>query len=302
MALQDVLGVLGKAIVRDASPEEVRAIVMEAPGLTQDEREDLLRIPYARIRPYQHDYYTVECDMLKWGFERTWRALSLMGFGVAPNGRTPERAFMVRFRTRFPNRTHSVRELGQHFVRFLREDCSDTVVRAAWILDLAEAERLEIESLYAVDNLAGAVIPPTMLNALFSGVIDTLLALEVVRAEGVFAHTFDYDVLALKRAMDRAADDRFTGEAFALRPTSLVIARRGDTLAPQWHRSDVMGLDLLEHAAHDVAVPVESLLATWCAICQAHDTLPEDDATLLRGFLEQVHYMLANRFLLRYAS
>ena len=353
MALQQVLGILGKAIVADASPEEVRRIILETPGLSGEERADLLRIPHARLRPYQHDYYTVETNMVRWGFERTWRCLQLLHFGVQPNGSTPERAFMVRFRNHYPNRTHSVRELGRHFVRFLGEDCSELSERAPWLGDLAEAERLEIESLYAEDHPRGVHLEPEAWESFLGGSMESLLELRVVRADGMYAHAFAYDILALKSAVD-ALDDKafriedrantsrrkparnplventpgkvplpkgvaessrsgdvlkrtsvrpvFEDKAFTPRATHLVIARDPATLTPRWHRSDLAGLALLGHTSSGTPVTVEELLAAWCGILESIDAVPEDDATLLRGFLERMHYAMAHRHILRYSA
>ena len=69
MGLKDVLGLLGEAVLRDASPGEVRALIESYPGLDAGERLDLLAIPYDRLRPYQQDFYAFEADMLRWGFE-----------------------------------------------------------------------------------------------------------------------------------------------------------------------------------------------------------------------------------------
>ena len=58
MALKDVLALLGDAVVRDAGPEELRRLIEAQPGLSDAEREDLLRIPHDRLLPYQQDFYT----------------------------------------------------------------------------------------------------------------------------------------------------------------------------------------------------------------------------------------------------
>ena len=153
MALQAMLGLRSESIRHYESAEEIAAKVAAEPGLSPEERKDLLRIPHDRLNAYQHDIYMADRNMLEWGFANTWRCLRQLQFGEAHNAPgDAERGFVLRFKRNYPCATHSVREMGALFVKYLARDCTALCQQYPWLLELAEAELLEIEVLYAADS------------------------------------------------------------------------------------------------------------------------------------------------------
>lgn len=244
MALQDVLTVLGEAILSDAGAEEVARIIAAAPGLTPAEREDLARIPYARLRPYQSDYYTFERGMVQWAFEHTWGVLKAIGFGgLFGEGERAAQEFMVQFRTSCRNETHSTREMAGHFCDFLRGACGPIVEEHPWLLELARAERHEVEVLYEADRQNARALAEDDLAGLFDQTVDDLFASNVVMAEARLLHT-RHDILAIKAAfrtakrIDAGAVAEAERIAGASTPQWLLLARDHDRLQPVWYRVD----------------------------------------------------------------
>ena len=117
--------------------------------------------------------------MLRWGFEHTWAVLKQHAFGAgAENGRTPQRSFMVRFKNQYPSETHSTRELGRHFVTFLRNDCPELAEPMPWLVELADMEQREIDVLYAMDHPTGRALQGEDLERWFEQSVDELLGQE----------------------------------------------------------------------------------------------------------------------------
>lgn len=311
MALHDMLGLLGKAITADADPDEWERIIREAPHLTADERADLLRIPYGQLRPYQDDFYAYESSMIQWGFEATWAFLACIGYGVSShNARSPERTFMVGFKNRYPCRTHSVRELGRQFVRYLEDDCPQIRERLPWIHQLAEAERLEIESLYDQDSRVGIQSPGTALAGLTQMSVDELLNQEVVRADGVSSCIFTCDIQALKAAAKRLVETSPCTVLGALAfnppkaPQALIISRDRNTLKPVWHHATRIEIALLESLDVECVIPLEELAERFCALLESTQDSAErlTEQEMFTAFLALVVRWLELRYLLLAAA
>lgn len=264
MALPDVLGVLSEAIRFDASPEEVAAMISAAPGLNDAERNDLRRIPYERLAPYQHDIYMADRNMLVWGFANTWACLQHLRFGDLKRASDePERDFVIRFKRSHPCATHSVRELAALFVNYLAAEHAELCVECPWLLELAEAERLEIDVLYAMDNPLGHPLDAIHRADFFSQPLGDLLAARIVRAESVHVGQYRYDITAIKRALvhaDELAPLDFAVAPFvpAEAPLYLGIARDPDTLEPTWYVADAADAAFVGATSEQHARPIES--------------------------------------------
>lgn len=247
MSLQHVLGVLGDVLRSDASEEELAAAISSAQDLSAAEREDLARIPFSRLAPYQHDLYMAERNMLIWGFEHTWACLHRLQFGMGADVvGDPERAFVVRFKRDYPSATHSVRELGALFLKYLAREHAELCSAHPWLLELAEAERLEIEVLYAMDSTLGRPLDADARISFFARPLGEVLAVEIVRAERVSFGAYRYDVTAIKRHVAAIEDldhpiDFGVGPFIpAESPRYFGIARDHDSLEPVWYVGDAM--------------------------------------------------------------
>jgi hypothetical protein len=308
MPLRQVQAAITRAIHEDLDEGTARRLFETFPELSQAERQDLLAIPFDRLEPYQFDVYSYETGLMDWGFEHTWLALSRLGFGQEPGAAgKAERDFMVDFKTRYPSQTHAVRELASNFVRYLIRDRKDLSAARPWLTELAEMERLEIETLYTLDNPRGRPLPAAGLPALFDRSIDELFGLRVVRAEGVVAHQFESDPSAIKQALSTAEQ---TGEQIDLAgktfgrletPERLIIARDHESLQPSWYLSDGIEFNLLEPLRENEPTTIEALAETYAHLREtelAHGEPPPDNKTLLRDFLALLTGWFERRYLL----
>lgn len=298
MGLHAVLSVLSDAIQRDASPEEVAALIAAA-DLAPSEREDLRTIPYHRLVPYQNDLYCADRNMLAWGFSNTWYCLRQLRFGMdLPSA---ERKFVVRFKSLCPCSSHSVRELGALFVQYLSQDCDPLCTAHPWLLDIAEAERLETELLYAVDNPLGKPLDAAARETFFAQDLGTVLSAKVVRAEQVRITPWRYAFPDIKAAVSESEDG---GTPISLdlpafhplaAPRHYGIARNRDTLAPVWYRA-------VETDARCLAAVTEDSPRTLEEI--AEDILPhisgqeESEEAQLARFLHWTDRALRLRYIL----
>lgn len=244
MALQTMLGLLSESILHYESAEEVAAKIAAVPGLSPEEREDLRRIPHDRLNAYQHDIYMADRNMLEWGFANTWRCLEQLQFGEArAEPGDAEREFVLRFKRNYPCATHSVREMGAHFVKYLARDCTALCQQYPWLLELAEAELLEIEVLYAADSPHGTAPGTPEREAFFAQSLGDLLERRIVRAEAVRVLAVAHDLAAVKRTLASAEADEaldFTKAPFlpSATPMFFAIARDHASLEPVWYRAD----------------------------------------------------------------
>lgn len=301
MALHAVLGVLSEAIRFDASPDEVAAMIAAAPGLSEAERDDLRRIPRERLAPYQHDIYMAERNMLVWGFANTWACLQRMAFGDAQGtSDDPERDFVIRFKRDYPCATHSVREMGTHFVACLARVQAERFVQFPWLLELAEAERLEIEVLYALDSPLGRPLNGPALAAFFSQPLGDVLAARIVRAESVHLGPYRHDITAIKRAIGHAGEDGpldFAQAPFtpAAVPLHFGIARDHDTLEPTWYVADAADVAFVAATREQEPQTVESH-----AEAVLHKLAPADapEDAQLALYLHRLERALRLRYLL----
>lgn len=264
MALGDVLEILSEAIRSDAPQEELTALIAQRPGLSVAERDDLARIPYARLVPYQHDIYQAERNMLVWGFANTWACLRALNFGgQGEDADDSERAFVVAFKRGFPCETHSVREMGARFLDFLAAARPGLCAAHPWLLELAEVERLEIEVLYALDSATGRALDETDREVFFSQSVGALLMAEIVRAEQVRIVSLNHAVPAIKSAISESNDAGvpldFGAPAFRRLsvPMYLGIARDHDTLEPTWYFADDVDAFCVGAVGEDAPVSVE---------------------------------------------
>jgi hypothetical protein len=299
MPLADVLATLGTAITSDADPETVRRLIVDAPDLTPDERNDLLRIPFNQLCPYQSDFYRFETDMIRWGFEYTWACLRRLEFGDFAN----DRAFMVAFKQYAPSKTHSVRELGRNFVGFLRRRCRPIADQHPWIVELAEMEQREIEVLYALDNPHGDPLTGDAVPAFFDQPLEDLFNYRVVRAEAVGATLFNYPMPDIKTALT-CAEEEGQGIDFERNPFTpagaslpLVIARDPDRLVPLWYRMDPHEADLLNALSEEEGVRIGALAEQYCDI-REQDEATASDEELLGQFLQTLAGWFQRRYLL----
>lgn len=296
MGLQAVLTVLSDAIQRDVSAEELAAMIDTA-DLSPSERLDLRAIPYARLIPYQSDLYSADRNMLAWGFSNTWHCLRQLGFGT--DFPSAQRNFVVRFKTLHPCPSHSVRELGTLFVKYLSQDCAALCNDHPWLLDIAEAERIETEVLYAMDNPLGRPLDAVARNAFFSQTLDAVLNARVVRAEQVRIQPWRYDFPEIKAAV--AASER-TGDPVTLdaaaflplaTPRYYAIARNQETLAPVWYHANATDAHCLDGVEENTPRSLEELLEAVLPHFSV-DALPEE------ALLGRVLHWLERAFRLRF--
>lgn len=298
MGLHAVLTVLSDAIQKDASAEEVAALI-DAADLSPCEREDLRAIPYARLIPYQSDLYYADRNMLAWGFSNTWHCLRQLRFGMDFPG--AERDFVVRFKTLHPSPSHSVRELGALFVRYLSQDCAILCSARPWLLDIAEAERLETEVLYAVDNPIGKALDSTARDAFFAQDLDAVLSTKVVRAEQVCIRPWRYSFPEIKAAVSESEDrgEPMGFDAPAFHPLSAPryygIARDHETLAPVWYHAGEIDARCLDAVTEDAPRMLEDIAGAILPCLSDND---ETEEVLLARFLQWIDRALRLRYLL----
>jgi hypothetical protein len=306
MPLRQVQAAITQAIHQDLDESAARRLFETFPELSQAERQDLLAIPFDRLEPYQFDVYAFEIGLMDWGFEYTWLAISRLGFGQEAD-RATERAFMVGFKTNYPSQTHAVRELAANFVHYLEDERKDLSATRPWLIELAEMERLEIETLYALDNPRGRPLTAVGLPALFERSIDELFGLRVVRAEGVFARKFEFDPSAIKQALSTAEEAGqqidLAGKDFGrlATPERLIIARDQESLQPSWYLSDGIEFKLLEPLRQNETTTIEALAETYAHLREANLAQGEpapDNETLLRDFLALLTGWFERRYLL----
>jgi len=301
MALHDVLGLLSHAIRSDASPEEVAGMIATARGLSDEERSDLAQIPFARLSPYQHDIYMAERNMLVWGFSSAWRCLQQLGFGNATmDADDQERAFLLRFKREYPCATHSVREMGALFVAFLAREHAALCAAHAWLLELAEAERLEIEVLYAMDNPLGKPLGEAERAAFFAQPVGDLLSAQIVRAEQVHIGRYTHDITAIKRAVGALRnDDSLVFDAAPFLPTGTPqhfgIARDHDTLEPTWYFADAADAAFVAATSEQNPQHIESHAENVMQYLAPVDAPEEVQLTL---YLQRLERALRLRYLL----
>ena len=302
MALHDVLGLLSKAIRSDASPEEVAEMIATTRALSDAERSDLAQIPFERLSPYQHDIYMAERNMLVWGFGNVWRCLQQLRFGNATTDTgDQERAFLLRFKREYPCATHSVREMGALFVKFLARDHAELCAAHPWLLELAEAERLEIEVLYAMDSTLGHALGEAERAALFAQPVGDLLSAQIVRAERVHVGAYAHDITAIKREVDalRGDDDLLDFQAAPFQPAGTPlhfgIARDHETLEPTWYFADAADAAFVAATSEQSPRSIESH-----AEAVIKDLARTDDAeeTQLTLYLQRLERALRLRYLL----
>ena len=302
MALGDVLEVLSEAIRSDVPPEAVAEMIAGRAGLSDAERDDLSRVPYARLVPYQHDIYQAERNMLVWGFENTWACLRALNFGdTADDGDDKERRFVSAFKHRHPCETHSVREMGARFLQYLATAHGSLCAVHPWLLELAEAERVEIEVLYAMDNPQGRALDAAARDVFFSQSVGALLMAQVVRAEQVRILRFDFDVPAIKSLISERNGAKttldFGAPAFQRldRPRHLGIARDPETLSPAWYFSSEVDAFCLGAVGEETPVTVEDH-----AMAVLPRLVPGEAAaeTQLAGYLVWLERALRLRYLL----
>jgi hypothetical protein len=264
MALGDVLGVLSEAIRSDVPPEDLAALIAGHTGLSDAERDDLERIPYARLVPYQHDIYQAERNMLVWGFSNTWACLRALNFGgAADDAGDCERAFVVSFKRDCPCETHSVREMGARFLDFLASVHHGLCAAYPWLIELAEVERLEIEVLYALDNPVGRALDEPSRDVFFSQSVGALLMAQVVRAERVHIVRLFHAIPAIKSAISGCKEGGAVldlgGPAFErlAEPMYLGIARDHDSLEPAWYFASEADEVCIAAVGEDTPAPVE---------------------------------------------
>ncbi len=298
MGLHAVLTVLSDAIQQDASAEEVAALI-DAADLSPSEREDLRAIPYARLIPYQSDLYYADRNMLAWGFSNTWHCLRQLRFGM--DFPSAERNFVVRFKTLHPSPSHSVRELGALFVHYLSQDCATLCAANPWLLDIAEAERLETEVLYAVDNPLGKPLDAPAREAFFAQDLDAVLSAKVVRAEQVRITPWRYAFPEIKAAVSESedSDKPMPLDAPAFHPLAAPrhygIARNHDTLAPVWYHADETDARCLDAVTEDIPRTLEEVAEAILPHLSGKD---ESEEVLLARFLHWIDRALRLRYLL----
>jgi hypothetical protein len=300
MALKDVLSVIGAAVAEDAAGARFRRKVRNHPRLTAKERSDLLAIPDERIAIYAADRRAETADMLQWALPYAWRALSTLRFEGAGGS---EEACVGRLTRLRPNRTHSVRELARRFVTHMSEDCPALAIVHPWLLELAEAERLEVASLYAADSPMGRPLRGGALEEFLSGTVEDILEARVVRAEGTAVLRTRHDLPAIRNALDVVGPGRL--EADPTRPPYAplnpprhgAVARHPETLRPRWHNMSALEARLFERLRPGNAAPLLDVAAAHCeAARRAYGAMREE--TLLRGFLTTLAAWFERRYLL----
>lgn len=295
MALADVLRVLERAVADRTPPAAYADLVAKAPGLTPDEHLDLMRISGEGLRPYQQDYLRFEQGMVAWAFPLTWKCLNR---AVFKNPGSAAQAFVADFRRQYPARSHSVREMGADFVAFLADHPDIPLERCPWLNELAEAERLETESLYAPDNVPGRPLLGEQLEAFFDQRIEQVLEAAAVRADGVYLRTFSCDLAALKRRLQDTTDKLpILDENAGPGPYRYALSRHPESLQPVWHV-----LTPVEYAILDTIAPHEPSCLGQLADRFWEKTAPtnptaDDKARILGGYLAMVAKWFGARIL-----
>jgi len=283
----------------DSRVARMVAALIDTADLSPSEREDLRAIPFTRLIPYQSDLYYADRNMLAWGFSNTWHCLRQLGFGM--DFPSAERNFVVRFKALHPCPSHSVRELGTLFMRYLSQDCATLCNAYPWLLDIAEAERLDTEVLYAVDNPLGKPLDDDAREAFFAQTLDIVLSAKVVRAEQVCITPWRYAFPEIKAAVAASEESgepmSFDAPAFhpLAAPRYYGIARNQDTLAPVWYHADETDarcLDAVEEATPQTLEDVAE------AILPHLSSGEESEEVLLARFLHWIDRALRLRYFL----
>lgn len=237
--------------------------------------------------------------MLAWGFSNTWRCLRQLRFGMDLPG--AERDFVVRFKTLHPSPSHSVRELGALFVQYLSKDCATLCATRPWLLEIAEAERLETEVLYAVDNPLGKPLDSPAREAFFAQDLDAVLSTRVVRAEQVCITSWRYGFPEIKATVSESEDSGepipFNAPTFhpLAAPRHYGIARNHDTLAPVWYHADETDARCLDAVTEDSPRTLEEVAEAILPHLSGKD---ESEEILLARFLQWIDLALRLRYLL----
>jgi hypothetical protein len=169
------------------------------------------------------------------------------------------------------------------------------------LLDIAEAERLETEVLYAVDNPIGKALDSTAGDAFFAQDLDAVLSTKVVRAEQVCIRPWRYSFPEIKAAVseseDRGEPMRFDAPAFhpLSAPRYYGIARDHETLAPVWYHAGEIDARCLDAVTEDAPRMLEDIAG---AILPCLSDKDETEEVLLARFLQWIDRALRLRYLL----
>ncbi|MBW2704080.1 MAG: hypothetical protein JRF33_24950 [Deltaproteobacteria bacterium] len=304
MSLVQVQRVIGRAIHNQVNRTAFELLVRDFPGLSPAEREDLLAIPQQSLRAYQSDHYSAEENMLAWGFTTSFFALEQLGFGT-DSGSETSREFVLRFRRSHPPLSHSVREMAELFVEFVKEDLASLVSSHPWLLELAEMERLEIQSLYGADK-PGGHIQKQDIAALFEKTVEELFLVELMPADGLHLMHPRHDLALIKSHLlelmeeDKTLDPKLSLFAPLAQTTSMAVARHLEGLEPRWFDLDENEALVLGWAQKQDRLSTEALIETWVQTREDREgavALPSEDILLAQA-LSQLSTWLKRRYFL----
>ena len=231
MALQAVLTALRQLILDETSlpnsiEERVKLFKSRFVGLSEDEIQDLAKMPPQRLGVYTHSVFTAEGNILQGAFPLTVAALRSWW----PSAWGPFSTFALarRVHSRAPWRGIHSMSLGRSLLTFIDAECSEAAARFPWLEDGARYEQATLE-IRKAPNESIAPQPMSVLQEISHLTVEALLGTPVYVPSLLHSLSLKYDVIPLRR---QVADGGLLSEC--LRREQVVVGARPNDYGVAW--------------------------------------------------------------------